>query len=371
LLTRSSDPENRRYSMLDMVREFGWANLTLAERTDVQDRHAAYFRQLVFDSETLHVSSGSQQLPKLRLEFDNIRVAAEWTLLQKDVDAASRLALALLTMWIYAGYQQGGRTYVNQIREQLEYDEMQGARLNAAEGILACFQDDAESGRARILEALTVFEKAGLGQHIAAARWALGYAAYLNGDFEESLVHAHEMAPAIGKYWSRWQTYQRNLVGFASIELGRLDEAMEVLLEVERSWRELGDLLFVDFCRLSLARITWKRGNFEEAWHEYYDVALAFGRWNDRRGLAYATEGLGRIAADLSLFDQAARLLGASQRLRESLGLKRDFADDRAYEEAAAKSRSALGFTYETEWQAGFGVAPDRTAGWLGTLQRP
>jgi tetratricopeptide (TPR) repeat protein len=179
---------------------------------------------------------------------------------------------------------------------------------------------------------------------------------------------ASQMQPVPGTPTSRWHTYRRNLLGFAYCELGRLDEAERLLQECLQNWHELGDFVPADFCRLNLARVTWKRGRLEDAWREYQDVTAAFGRWNERRGMAYATEGLGRVAADLGRYAESARLLGAAQRLRESIGLRRDFADAEGFERAVDASCAALGPTYTSEWQAGYGISPDRVPHWISGL---
>ena len=197
----------------------------------------------------------------------------------------------------------------------------------------------------------------------------LAYAAYLTGDFEECVSFASQLEPTPRAFVTRLQAYQQNLLGFAYCELGKLDEAQHLLQEVLEAWQELGDLLFADFCRLNLARVTWKRGQLGQAWLEYQSVIAAFGRWNDVRGKAYAVEGLGRVAADLGRFTESARLLGAAQRLRDSLGLRRDFADDRAYAASVATCRNALDTVYDSEWQAGYGIPSGRVEIWVAGLE--
>jgi hypothetical protein len=130
-------------------------------------------------------------------------------------------------------------------------------------------------------------------------------------------------------------------------------------------WRDLGDGCYADFTHLNMARVAWKRGHLEEAWSKYRVVAGELGRWGNRRGLAYAVEGMGRVAADLGRFTDAARLLGAAHRLRESIGLSHDYADARVLEVAIGLAREGLGAAYATEWQAGHSVFPDRALQWL------
>jgi tetratricopeptide (TPR) repeat protein len=160
------------------------------------------------------------------------------------------------------------------------------------------------------------------------------------------------------------------MIGFASIELERLDEAEELIKQSQGLWLALGDSVYADFCNLNLARITWKRGDLEMAWNQYKDTVAALGEWNDRRGLAYAVEGLGRVAGDLENYSQSVQLLGAAQRLRESIGLQRDFADERVFARAVKAGCQALGPSYDFEWQAGYNIPPTRVLHWVKQLSR-
>lgn len=371
LLVRISDMEHRRYSMLDLIREFGWSNLSVFEKNAVQDRHASYFHQLAADAETLHFSSGIQQVFKLRIEVENLRVAAEWMLRKGDADAAVRLVCVLSSGGPQAGFQREVRSLIGRVREMPHLTELHVARLDAAEGGLACIQDDAETARELIGKALPVMESHGLNRHAAGARWALSYAAYLSGDFDDCVAYATQIEPGVGDFHVRIEAYRRTLLGMAYCELGMLDEATSELQGALRNWRELGDLLIATFCRLSITRVIWKSGQLAEAWTEYHSAAAEFDAVGDLRGLAYAVEGLGRVSVGLGLHSQAAHLLGAAQRLRESIGLRRDFGDNKAFEEAVAGARKVLGQEFEPEWQAGYGIPPTRVAKWVAEIPSP
>ncbi len=368
LLIRTAGAEGNRYSMLNMVREFGWSRCTPSRRTQVQERHTGYFRQLVADAETLHLSSGIQPYTKLRAEVENIRAAIESSIALKSSEEATQLASGLIYMSVHAGFPPEGREFVRRIRETLKLSERQLARLNLAEGNQACFQEDPVRGRELIRLALPVIEAGGFERQAAGARWVLGYAAYLSGEYEECVAAAEQMGSGLGAYTGRWQAYQRNLLGIAYCELGELDLAEEKLKLAQKSWQDLGDSIPVDFCRLSLARVAWKQGKLEHAWTEYQEVAARFGKWRDSRGTAYAAEGLGRVAADLGRFEVAARLLGGAQRICESIGLGRDYANTQATKHAEALCLRGLGSKYESEWQVGYRISPEQLPEWISTL---
>jgi hypothetical protein len=240
--------------------------------------------------------------------------------------------------------------------------------LDAAEGILVCKQDNAEEGRPLILRALSYMERVGANVQVASLRWTVAYTAYLSGNYEQCLAYASDPEPSLAAFRSRMDAYRENLLALTYCELDRLDESADLLRRCQANWRELGDLILADFCRLSLARISWKRGDLGLAWTEYAEVTAAFERWTERRGLSYAIEGLGRVAVDQGRFALGARLLGASQRVRESIGLRRDFADEGVYRKAVQGAREALGTAYQDEWRAGYSIVPSRAPQWVAQL---
>lgn len=360
LIAKVSGSDGSRYAMPEALREAGWADLDRDAKEQLRSRHATYFFRLLADNATLHMHSGIQQLSRLRRELENLRSAMEWTLERQDAETAARASFGLVGTWIYSGLQQEGRETIARVRSELSLTPIQEATLDAAEGVLAVFQDNPKDGAAFIRKAVPVMEEGGMQTQASGIRWLLGYCAYLSGNFEKSLAIATEIDPDVGAYQNRLRAYRNNLIGMSLCELDRLEEAEPVLKDVRRQWQELGDLPFVDYCRLNLARVTWKGGDLEGAWKEYRQIAAAFMDWDDQRGLAYAVEGLGRVSADQGRFKLAARFLGAAEGLRDSMGLRRDVADERAYERAVDKTCAALGNGYGTDWEAGYALAPDR-----------
>jgi tetratricopeptide (TPR) repeat protein len=369
LLVSATVKNELRFSMLDMVREYGWSQSSTAEQQEVQRRHASYFRHLVADAETLHVNSGTQQHQGLWREADNIRLAAEWTLAHNDAETNSQLALGLVWLWAYAGAQQEGRSFLRRVVDHFRPTGLPAARLRVAEGMLACYQDDPQTGRECILAALPELEAAGMRRHALVARGSLGFASYLIGDFGESMEYALQNQQEFRmEGMARWDAHACHLLGLNLCELGALDQASNWHRESERIWHDLGDSAFVGIACLGHARVAWKRGDFNEASRIYSIAAEFFDNWPDPRGLAYAVEGLGRVATSAEQFARAARLLGAAQRMRESIGLRRDFVDGRDFEAATVRLAAGLGANYELEWKAGYSVPPGHLGGWVLAL---
>jgi predicted ATPase/DNA-binding SARP family transcriptional activator len=361
-LFEKSSADSRRYTMLNMVRDYGWSKLKPVERTNIQEKHAAYFLQLISDAEALHFNSGLQELSKLSQECENIRAAADWSIRKGDAEASIKFVAAMSAGWNQAGFQSEVHELARRARNSCHLSKLQMARLNVSEGLTACFHDDAATARELILPSLPLLEEAGMRQRAAGLRWVLGYVAYLSGDYEQALDYASRPETDLGEYQPRIETYRRHLVGLANMELGQLHLARNELESVLSNWLELGDIGITDLTRLSLARISWKQGALAKAESEYLELISTFQDSGDTRGLSYAIEGLGRVAVDLHNYPRATRLLGVAQRLRESLGSQRDFADHHAFEEAVRICRQKLAADFEADWQAGHGVPPQRSA---------
>jgi predicted ATPase/DNA-binding SARP family transcriptional activator len=369
LLVRISDPRAIRFSMLDIVRDLGWFKLSDSERAKLQANHAAYYRQLVADSETLHLSSGIQPFYRLQQDLNDIGAAAEWAIENGDSESAVRFAASMAPYWIATGLLQDGRMLVERVRSSVPLSELQSARLDAADGMLVCFMEDVETGVPQIQRALPIFDHAGLHQLAAGARWTLGYAAYLKGDFEECLALASQVEPQSGEYRGRLQAYQRNLEGLAFCELGDYDQAAVCLDEAKQIWQKLGEVVNVTHCRLTLTRSLWNQGRYAEAWDEYKVCAYEFNRLVDRRGLAYSVEGLGRTECGLGRYGIAAKLIGIAQRIRDSIGLRRDFADEQALAKTLQSCRDAIGSRFESERSSGYAIRPEDAAEWVAKLE--
>ncbi|HEY3780379.1 MAG TPA: BTAD domain-containing putative transcriptional regulator [Fimbriimonadaceae bacterium] len=364
LLIRSPNLQVQRFSMLGIVREFGWSRLSKSEKDEVQHRFAAYFQRLVFGEESPHFRE-IKQLPNLRLEVESILLATEWMLQIGQTSHGVKLIFAVLSLGVQYGFLGKLSELISVARRAGSLSDLDEAMLNASDGMLACLKDDAETARQKIGVAVPVFESAGLHLQAAGLRWTLGYASYLAGDYEYCLSYASEPEKNLGKYEDRIEAFRINLLGMANCELGNLDLANQELSDALSRWHQLDDKMIANMCEISLARVAWKLGRLDESWARYKALAKVFEGINDPRPIIYCAEGLGRVTADFGRFSQATRLFGAAQRFRESIGMQRDCGDRTEFERAVATCKKELGPLFDSDWQAGYGIAPTRIPKWI------
>ncbi len=95
-----------RWTMLELLREYGLEQLTKSGDLDVTRRqHAAHFLRLAERAEPLLFSPAREQcLPQLETELNNIRSALSWFKQSGEIDLSLRLAGAVGWYWYFGGH---------------------------------------------------------------------------------------------------------------------------------------------------------------------------------------------------------------------------------------------------------------------------
>ena len=107
--------DDRRYRMLQPVREYALARLQDTEERDVaRDRHARYYLALAEKAQPVLLGPEEDAwYGRLEAEHENIRAALRWAAERGDGEFSLRLAGALADFW-------GGRNYLREGRRWLE-----------------------------------------------------------------------------------------------------------------------------------------------------------------------------------------------------------------------------------------------------------
>jgi len=104
-LVEASDADERRYRMLETIREFGVDRLTESgEITGVRRAHAAYFLDLVEQAEPfMRRIEQAQWIRRLNVERDNILAALRFAIDDGDATIAVRMGAGLAWYWTLRG----------------------------------------------------------------------------------------------------------------------------------------------------------------------------------------------------------------------------------------------------------------------------
>lgn len=319
-----------RYSLLETIREYGLEQLTShGEEAAVLRRHAAWF--LALAEEAVPYLTSVERGPWLnRLEADlpNLRAALGWSIANELPEKGQRFVAALWRFWETNGHVTEGRAWVERVlaRDDPEPAAARAGALTAA-SILAHRQGDYSRSIVYGDEALAIWRPLGDRAGIAYALNVFGNIASDMGDYQravalhgEALALRRELgdAPAIGT--------SLNNLGVTTCELGDYDRAWAIHHEQLALERARNDPVDVAFALAGLATVAHRRGNLAQA-ASLHDEALALRRELDPRGYAVAgtLSGLGTVLADLGESDRATDLLLESLSLRvrheEKLGV--------------------------------------------------
>jgi len=366
LLTAEQREGSMRYRLLETVRQY--AREKLEPQIDgeaLHRRHRDYYMALAEAAEAkLLDSEQAQWLQRLHDEHDNLRASFEWSLGDKEPEAALRLCGALSRYWVTHGYLSEGRDRCSRALERAGAETRTSHRalaLNAA-GQLAYGQADFPAACACYEASLAIHKELGNRWGVAASLNGLGGVATLRGDFaqartlfEECLATARDLgdrgrvattlhnlgcaahsegdyagadaffveALVIARERGDQGTIARTLRARAALANERGDNlaARAMAGESLAILRVLGDRFGMITLFEVLADADYDEGEFGRA-RALYEESVALSReLGDRRYLTISLEGLAAVTAASGDALRAARIWGAGEGLREEVGL--------------------------------------------------
>lgn len=363
LVYRMAGAGDARFSMLETIREFGWAQVRLAGVEEVvRERHAAYYVRLAEEAHP-HLmgeyGDPSAWMVRMDAELGNLRAAIEWLLARGDGLKALRL---LLDIWGYTSARP-----------------MQHEMRRWAESALALAPDAPSLIRTVALTCLA--DQAGLtGDHEAAlvmAKEALATARVL--DDERRLARAHF---TLGLAWSWKDEWARAAAAHAesvryfrlfdqkkdlAMTLGSLGDSLHwaghpgegqaSLDESLKLYRETGLHLAnpYGFAITLNARglLAWDTGEQELAVQSFGEGIAAARSIGDDRSVLSMVVGLAGVALATGQTERAARLLGAVAAAQTATGVVSLWSNARV-ERVEAPARAALGDqAFTAAWEFG------------------
>jgi predicted ATPase/RsiW-degrading membrane proteinase PrsW (M82 family) len=355
--------ERARFDMLESIREFALERLAEgAELESLRRRHAEFFLGLAEASEA--ELRGPRQLVwarRLGREHENFRAALGWAREQSEGELALRLSFALARFWEQRGTLGEARAWL-EAALALEGPAAPAirARGHSYVGRLALLQSDYVRARAALEEGLRLGREIGDREQIAACLLELGWIELVDGEhdrarasLDEGLelsrnlgdeqvvaralrtlgrVHAEQGdAAGAGPLLEESLEIRRRLedrrgvanalanIGRVALLAGDLATARQMLEQSLSLAREVDDKLRLAEALYFLALVELEQGNAEEA-RLVLDERLALCReLGDRLGIAECLDALARLITTDDA-QRAARLVGAADTLRRSLG---------------------------------------------------
>jgi len=395
-----------RYRMLEPMRQYAREKLEEGgESEEVQRRHARHFLTLAEQAEPeLRGPEDMQWLERLEVEHDNLRAALSWMSKGGEVELGLQLAGALMLFWEAHGHYSEARRWLEKVLEKEEHASA-AVRAKALYGVshMAILQSDTDRAEAAAQEGIELCAEAEIGGSLVAQlQWKLGFVVRLRGDYERAKKLLEESLTLSREADDKWVIADVLMeLGAISLDLddhewgkAHLEEGIDLCQKLGYGLRladllnDLGHIFLLegDFERgaalseeatvlyrergykggleFGLTNVGWAallQGDHERAGASFEDSLTLCLELGDRLTASASLEGLACISGTEGEAEQAARLFGAAEALREATGSERTPEENALREPYLATTRSRLDeATWEAAWAEGRDMSIER-----------
>jgi predicted ATPase/class 3 adenylate cyclase len=326
-LVRRAEPadDSPRFSMLETIREFGQEQLRAGGDLDLLlRRHGEHFLGLAVAAEP-YLTAGDQGewLDRCEREHANLRAALRWAVEAGQVDRAQAAAGALWRFWQQRGHLAEGRRWLEELLALPSGQGRTPARAKALTGAggIAWWQEDMAAARAFYEEALAIERELGDPARIAEALYNQGFILGAQEDFdaalrlfEESLELFRRVGDEPGMTRALWMIVIRDLVA------GDVDRAVARAEQAVATWRRVGDRFHLGDGLVWLAVLYARADRRADARSAILQALELFGEIDSPMGMVSVVLGLAYVARWEERHEDAMRLVGAADGLRERVG---------------------------------------------------
>ncbi|MFN8497159.1 MAG: tetratricopeptide repeat protein [Anaerolineae bacterium] len=218
------------------------------------------------------------------------------------------------------------------------------ARAAIGAGTLAAQRGDYAAAMSHYDESLSLRRQLNDSANIANVLNNMGIVARFQGEYTQARA-LHQQALAIRREIGDKRGIGYSLINLGNVELDEraFDEAGACLKEALTVWREIGDRYLIANTLNNLANLQRDEGNYDAARESYRESLFIDRDLGDRWSLAYLLEDIGCLAAALGQPDQALRLAGAGDALRQAINAPLSAAERNKLDGRLGAARQALG----------------------------
>jgi predicted ATPase len=358
-----------RFRRLETIREYALERLAASgEQETIQQRHAASFLTLLKAIEPhchIHDLPGAW-LGQLAVEVDNLRTALRWALDRHEAEIALWISTTLFGFvpnseglpYLEAALALGGLEDASPATSAIRAHALFGA------GWSAFFTGQVDRAQAHFATALALCRDIGDWATVAEAQRSLGWVALEHGNLidarnwvEQSLTLCRQTHDDKGIAWSLYD------LGHVAFLQGEVAQAEQLLAEGLAFFQGQGIVTGIIKASLSLGHVARAQSQFALAVARYRE---SITHQSEHRPLAVliisAIEGLAGVLGTQGRVEQAARLLGAAEALRERSGTPLLLDERAGYERDVAAARAQLdAATFQASWAAGRAMTREET----------
>jgi non-specific serine/threonine protein kinase len=370
LVIVEQQPANVRYRLLETVRQYGWLRLTERnELAQVRDRHRDWCLELAEQAE--HFLWGSEQtawLSRLERDNDNLRASLEWSETGTGhAEAGLRLAAALWRFWDMRGYLAEGRRWLEGLLAcpETQAPTRERAKALRALGYLAMLQGDTEQAFEILADNVDRWRRLGDQADLAHSLLFLGiFVGWVRGQpqaavplLTECLTLARSGGPPFVVYLALMR------LGEIATNDSEYARAEALIRESYTLAHAAGDDWGAAHALLCQGLLALRQDDMRGAAQPLLESLGLRRRIQDARGAVISIEALASVAALDHLPELAARLYGAMQAVRDTLGVPRFGPMRAAWERGMAEARRQLGEpAFDVAWTAGRTIELDDAA---------
>lgn len=343
-----------RFEMLETVREYAAERLANApDQAEVRARHVAYCVELAEtgDAELAGPRVGAW-LGRLATEHPNMRAALTWLAEHGPRDTGLRLAAALWRFWQVRGHVVEGRAWLTRLLADTAGATNARARALVGAGALAWRQQDRATAQRWLREAVEVNRAVDDRAGLATALKYLGVIALQSQPpdfdgaarlFEESLGLRRALGDRDGT--------ASCLNDLGVLELDRLNfpRARELFEETLTLCRALDNRYGLSFVLNNLGLVALGEGAYERVPPLLVEGLALARELGSREKIGCVLTSLASLAAARDDAHLAARLFGAAEAVRETIGVPMSTAEQATQDRFLARARGLL---EPDSWQA-------------------
>ncbi len=295
---------------------------------------------------------------RLMQEYDNLRAALEWSIHEQgDAQTGLRLAAALPDFWEARGQFAAERGWLEELLAQTGVTAPPALRAKALRGAgrVAYYQCDFAAARSFFEQSVALDRELDNRPRLADTLGRIGFVLGVQQDhaaaepfYQESLALYQALGDRSGV--ARILTE----LGYIAFRQGDCVRARSLLEESLALFREPDDLYLASRARLMLGHVACFEGDYVQARSVYTRGMSDLKEPGNPWGIFYFLEAFGRLALAEGQPVRATRLLGAVERLGESIGTALAPAEHVEHERCLALARAALGESaFAAAWAAG------------------
>lgn len=368
LLLHEESGEKSRFRILQIVREFALECFShTGDLAATQRRHGEFFSKLAQEAEDgMAGVQGAAWVKCLEQEHDNLRAALEWCL-QNEPEMALPLTGAAWRFWLTRGHITEGRTWLKRALDSSSTPSLARAKSLLGAGTLAFHQGNLDIARTFLSDAWQTSRDMGAPNLVGRCCNALGVFAAYSNDFDEARRWYEE-----GLKIAR-RSDDQLLLPLLFNNIGEITEADGDLVKARSLYEQAvdylrrGNQMNLAFVLSNLGGVAYQQTDYAKARSCYTQALAKAQEFGSKKAIIYCLDGFAALAVNEGRPEVSAKLCGAADALRESIGIQQEPHERKRRDQYIAQIETSLDKEIVTQAMAsGWAMSPEEAVALAG-----